>query len=153
MKSMLRIKKKRSNLLFQRIFIFAKAQASAFIGGVTDYCVMIFFTEVVGIHYTLSIVIGGIIGAVVNFKINKNWTFFSKANSYSHSERIQFTKFVIVVINSIFLKSSGTYLITTYLYDSYKINRIIVDLIVSLGCNYPLQKYWVFKKELSRNLG
>jgi len=49
------------------------------------------------------------------------------------------------VINSILLKSSGTYLVTTFLRIDYKISRIIVDLIVSIALNYNLQKYWVFK--------
>jgi len=138
-----------SNTLLYSLFVFAKAQASAFIGGVTDYGVMIFFTEIFHIHYTISIVIGGIIGAVVNFSINKSWTFFSGVNKYSLSAKVQFMKFVIVVINSIFLKSSGTYLFSTILNTDYKIGRIIIDLFVSLGCNYPLQKYWVFKKDLS----
>lgn len=35
--------------------MFAKAQASAFIGGVVDYGVMIFVTEVFHIHYTIGI--------------------------------------------------------------------------------------------------
>jgi len=138
--------------LFQKILVFVKAQASAFIGGITDYCVMILFTELFHIHYTISIIIGGVVGAVINFKLNKHWTFFSEVDSYSQSARAQFMKFVMVLVNSILLKSYGTYLITTYMFNSYKINRIVVDLFVSLGCNYPLQKYWVFKKELSRDL-
>jgi putative flippase GtrA len=105
----------------------------------------VFFTEVFHIHYTVSIAIGGIVGAIVNFKINKSWTFFTKEAVYSHSLRNQFIRFVIVVINSIILKSWGTYLATSFVYNNYKINRIVVDLFVSLGCNYPLQKYWVLK--------
>jgi putative flippase GtrA len=146
-------KKLKNSLSWQQLLVFAKAQASAFIGGITDYCVMVFFTEVFHIHYTVSIAIGGIVGAIVNFKINKSWTFFTKEAVYSHSLRNQFIRFVIVVINSIILKSWGTYLATSFVYNNYKINRIVVDLFVSLGCNYPLQKYWVFKKKLSRNLG
>ena len=60
------------------IKIFAKAQASAFIGGIVDYLTMIAFTELFHIHYTISIAIGGIIGAIVNFSINKYWTYQAK---------------------------------------------------------------------------
>ena len=132
--------------MVDKIFIFAKAQVSAFIGGITDYMIMVFITEVFHVHYTISIAIGGIIGAIVNFSLNKGWTFISKETPYKHSARKQLLKFVFVALNSILLKSSGTYFITTFLRLDYKISRIVVDLIVSLLFNYNLQKYWVFKK-------
>lgn len=132
--------------MINKIIIFLKAQMSAFIGGVVDYLVMVFFTEVFNVHYTLSIAIGGVIGAIVNFSINKKWAFHTKGIPYKNSLVKQFLRFVAVVINSILLKASGTYVITTYLGLDYKISRIITDLVVSLGFNYTLQKYWVFKK-------
>jgi putative flippase GtrA len=128
--------------LIQSVFIFLKAQISAFIGGLVDYFSMIFFTEVVGIFYTNSIVISGLIGAVVNFSINRNWTFQTKNSNL----KWQLTKFSVVVLGSIFFKSTGTYLLTNYLEIDYKITRILVDAIVSFGYNYPVQRFWVFKK-------
>jgi len=135
----------KTNTLFEKLFVFAKAQISAFIGGMTDYGIMVFFTEVFHVHYTISIAIGGVIGAVVNFSLNRRWTFHSKNLPYKNSINKQMIKFVLVVINSILLKSSGTYLVTTFLRIDYKISRIIVDLVVSIALNYNLQKYWVFK--------
>jgi len=134
-----------TNKLVNRIFIFAKAQVSAFIGGLTDYAIMVFVTEVFHVHYTISIAIGGIIGAVVNFSLNRKWTFRSKELPYKNSMNLQLIKFILVVINSIVLKSSGTYFITTFLKIDYKISRIFVDLFVSIALNYTLQKNWVFK--------
>ena len=136
-----------ANNVFGKFIVFLKAQVSAFIGGVTDYAIMIFFTEVFHVHYTISIIIGGIIGAFVNFKLNNKWTFYSNDTHYKNSLYKQLFRFVLVVINSIFLKSSGTYLITTYFKIDYKISRLLVDLVVSVGFNYTLQRYWVFKKE------
>lgn len=124
---------------------FAKAQLSAFIGGIVDYLAMLFFTEVVRIFYTYSIAISGIIGAIVNFTLNRVWTF----NATHTKKRTQLPKFVIMVAGSIMLKSSGTYVVTTFLGIDYKISRIIVDLIVSLGFNFTLQKLWVFKSNHS----
>jgi len=135
-----------TNSTIAKIIVFVKAQVSAFIGGMTDYAIMIFFTEVFHLHYTISIVIGGIIGAVVNFILNKTWTFYSNDKHYKNSMRKQLLKFIFVVLNSILLKSSGTYAITTFLSIDYKISRLITDLFVSLGFNYILQRYWVFKK-------
>jgi len=140
------LKKERKKML-DKILIFLKAQVSAFVGGVVDYLVMVFFTEVFGIHYTISIAIGGVIGAIVNFTVNKKWTFYHKGDTFKSSVVKQFLKFVAVVINSIVLKSAGTYAVTTYFRIDYKISRILVDLIVSLGFNFTLQKYWVFRKK------
>lgn len=130
----------------ERIILFSKAQFSAFIGGVTDYFVMIFVTEVFHVHYTISIGISGIIGAIVNFSLNKKWTFHSKDIPYKNSTNTQLFRFVVVVCNSILMKSVGTYLITDFLNVDYILSRLIVDLLVSVLVNYNLQKMWVFKK-------
>jgi putative flippase GtrA len=124
------------------VYIFAKAQASAFIGGIVDYLVMIVLSELFHIHYTISIVFGGIIGAIVNFSINKYWTY----QSHQFPVGVQLLRFILVVAGSILLKSSGTYLLTTWLVLDYKFSRIITDIFVSLCFNFLLQKYWVFKK-------
>jgi len=146
------ILKKKNRLLTNRIFIdsivFAKAQFSAFVGGMADYMIMIFFSEIFHVHYTISIIIGGIIGAVINFSVNNKWTFRNKSISYKNSLKKQLLKFAIVVFNSILLKSSGTYLITTYLGFDYKVSRIFIDLFVSIIFNYNLQRFWVFKQKV-----
>lgn len=128
---------------YSSILTFLKAQVSAFVGGLVDYMVMIVCTELFGIHYTLSILISGSIGAIINFSINRKWTFHAEKGNL----KFQVPRFIIMVIGSIFLKSGGTYLITNWLNINYKISRIVTDLLVSLGFNYTLQNYWVFRKE------
>lgn len=132
--------------MVEKLFTFTKAQLSASVGGIIDYLIMIFLTEFFHVYYMISIVISGIIGAGINFSLNKIWTFNSKDVAYKNSLHQQLLKFVLVVANSIFLKSTGTYLITTSMQIDYKISRIVVDLIVSVGFNYSLQRFWVFKK-------
>lgn len=131
----------------EKLITFAKAQISAFAGGVVDYLAMIVATELLGIHFTLSIVIGGIIGAAINFFINKGWTFHSKKSPYRYAFLRQLIRFMVVVFNSIFLKASGTFFITyTWLLD-YKLSRLIADLLVSVVFNYTLQRFWVFQRK------
>jgi putative flippase GtrA len=119
---------------------FAKAQLSSFVGGIVDYGAMVFFTEVAGVFFTYSIVLGGVIGAIVNFVVNRRFTF----RAVEGSKRIQLPRFVIIVMGSIFLKTYGTYILATYGTIDYKIGRLMVDLTVALGFNFPMQKYWVF---------
>ena len=111
-----------------------------------DYLIMISITEFANIHYTYSIVISGIIGAYVNFKVNKAWTFQSGDIPYHNSTKVQLIKFSVVVLNSVLMKAAGTYFITTYFKTDYYISRLLTDGFVSLVVNYNLQKYWVFKK-------
>lgn len=132
--------------MLKHIIVFTKAQFSALIGGVVDYGLMIFVAEAFHVHYTLGIVIGGIVGALINFTLNKRWTFNSDDEKYHNSLLKQLVKFSITVINSILLKSSGTYFLSTFFSVDYKITRIMVDLIVSTCFNFTLQKEWVFKK-------
>jgi len=127
------------------LFIFIKAQFSAFLGGIVDYLTMIICTEWLHIHYTVSIAIGGIVGAMVNFTINRNWTF--EANAQGDGALLQLLKFGFMVSGSILLKSLGTYLLTEGTHLDYKISRIVIDVLVSLGFNYTLQRYWVFRKK------
>jgi putative flippase GtrA len=131
------------------ILTFLKAQLSAFTGGIVDYFAMIFFTEVVGFFYPYSIVIGGLIGAVVNFSLNRYWTFGAR----DEKKRKQVPKFVVMVLGSIALKTLGTYCLTHYTKLDYRISRPIIDLFVSLGFNYTLQKYWVFTNNSKQATG
>jgi putative flippase GtrA len=121
---------------------FLKAQFSAFAGGLIDYLFMLFFTEICGVFYPVSIVLSGFIGAVVNFTVNKYWTFNAKAQPTGK----QLQRFVWMVVGSVILKSGGTYLLTQLIGFNYKWSRLMVDLMVSLGFNFPLQKYWVFNR-------
>ena len=121
--------------MIEKLFVFTKAQISCGVGGIVDY---------------ISIAIGGIIGAFINFSINKSWAFQSKADSYKYSYKSQLIRFSLVALNSIALKSAGTYYFTTVHHIDYEFSRIITDLIVSLAINYTLQRKWVFKKERTR---
>ena len=59
------------------ILVFGKAQISAFVGGLCDYGIMVLSVELLHLSLRNSIVVGGLIGAVINFSINKYWTYQS----------------------------------------------------------------------------
>ncbi len=125
-------------------YTFAKAQVSAFTGGICDYMIMIGLTELTGMHYTFSIMFGGMLGAVINFSINRYWAFSTNENLRAPLGS-QLIRFSLVVAGSIFLKSFGTYLVTSGLTLDYRISRLFVQALVAYGFNYGLLKYWVFK--------
>ncbi len=122
---------------------FTKSQVSAFVGGIVDYLFMIFLVEVFGVHYVYAIVAGGIIGAVINYTINRYWAFDASSEPFIG----QASKFILVVLGSIFWKSAGTYFFTEFVGVDYKISRLITDAIVAFAWNYLLMQFWVFKKD------
>lgn len=126
------------------IITFLKAQVSAFSGGLTDYGLMLVFTELLGIYFAYSILLSGIAGGIVNFCLNRFWA-FSNAGNYSSSGSKQILRFSGVVLGSISLKSLGTYLLHHSFSLDYRVGRLLIDSLVSYGFNYPLMKYWVFK--------
>ncbi|RYE11699.1 MAG: GtrA family protein [Sphingobacteriaceae bacterium] len=109
---------------------------------------MIACTELLHIHYTVSIIISGTIGAVLNFSLNRYWTFKDKKAAQTPVGK-QLVRFCLVVAGSVLLKAAGTYLLTSGLKINYKISRLVVDIVVSLGYNFVLQNYWVFKEKLA----
>jgi len=132
------------------IFTFLQAQVAAFLGGITDYGLMILLTEVFKLHFTFSILISGTVGAIVNFSINRFWV-FKKQCAYNSRINSQLFKFALVVLGSISLKSFGTLILQKVFQIDYRIGRLITDLFVSYGFNYPLIKNWVFKANEKEN--
>ncbi|KAF2510580.1 GtrA family protein [Flavobacterium foetidum] len=126
------------------ILTFLKAQVAAFLGGITDYGLMILLTEAFKLHFAFSILISGTVGAIINFSINRFWVFKNKSGYSSHINS-QLLKFGLVVLGSISLKSFGTLILQNAFQIDYRIGRVITDLFVSYGFNYPLIKYWVFR--------
>ena len=126
------------------ILTFLQAQVAAFLGGITDYGLMILLTEVFKLHFSFSILISGTVGAIINFSINRFWT-FKNQSGYSNHINSQLFKFTLVLLGSISLKSLGTLMFQKVFQIDYRIGRIVTDLFVSYGFNYPLIKYWVFK--------
>ncbi|CAA9202644.1 GtrA family protein [Flavobacterium collinsii] len=126
------------------IFTFLRAQVAAFLGGMTDYVLMILLTEVFKLHFTFSILISGTVGAIINFSINRFWV-FKNQSGYGSRINSQLFKFALVVLGSISLKSFGTLILQKAFQIDYRIGRLITDSFVSYGFNYPLIKYWVFK--------
>lgn len=120
---------------------FGKAQISAFIGGASDFSIYTLCLQFLGLPAHISNIISGSLGAVVNFIINRYWAFDSTSTPVGK----QLWKFVIVVIGSISLKSAGIYILVDSIGMNPFYSKVIVEVVVSLGFNFVLQKYWVFK--------
>lgn len=144
--------------MWEKIFTFAKAQVSAFAGGVVSYVVTVLLREVFLHNYPplshdisyfqsyIAVGAGEILGAIVNFTLNKTWALKSKGSKYKHRFFVQFGRFVFVVFQSILLKATGVHLLTKFISSvDFKIWLLFIYFLVSIG-NYLLQRYWVFNR-------
>ena len=102
-------------------------------------------------HWDLfwAVACGGVVGAIINFSLNRYWTFRDKQHAYRHGLKMQLLKFAATVTGSILLKYLGTYALEHGLGIDYKIGKLISDLFVSVLFNYTLQRFWVFRKAKS----
>jgi len=128
------------NLIPSKEFI--KSQIAAFGSTCIDYLTVIGLTEVVGIWYVYSNVIGASLGAITNFFLGRKWTFQAEKESLSK----QAGRYALVSAGSLGLNTFGLYALTEWTNLHYVLSKIIIGIIVAVGFNYVLQKHFVFKK-------
>ncbi|WP_344674870.1 GtrA family protein [Sphingobacterium kyonggiense] len=121
---------------------FFKAQFSAFLGGLADFGIYTFCYKILLFTAPFSNVVSGSLGAIVNFTINRYWSFNNTAVPLAS----QLWKFILVVVGSITLKSLGIHLLVDIWHWHFLLSKLILEIVVSLGFNFTLQKYWVFRK-------
>jgi putative flippase GtrA len=124
---------------------FFKAQATSLISTLVDFSLTFFLVEICHQYYLLAVAAGAMAGAIVNFSINRFWSFQATDNSIQN----QSYKYVLVWTGSLLLNMSGTYLLTNFLSMNYLYSKIITAICVGLGFNYTLQKYYVFAAKKS----
>ena len=108
-----------------------------------DFTVLTTFTEVFGVYYVLSTALGALSGGTLSFLLGRNWAFFNKDNSIFG----QAGRYIIANLSSIALNTSGVYLLTDVISDNhYLVSKVIVASCVGLLFNFPMQRYFVFRK-------
>lgn len=122
---------------------FLKAQATAIIATMVDYTVSLILKEYFSVWYLAASIIGTTSGGITNFILGRNWAFKSKGEVIQN----QAFKFLIVWIGNLLLNAGGMVLITERIGHKYWwISKIVVSVLVGIGYNYVLQKFFVFKK-------
>lgn len=122
---------------------FLKAQATSLISTSVDYLMFGLLHEVFGVWYLLANVIGVTSGGVTNFLLGRYWAFSSKEENIEG----QALKFFIVWVGNLILNTGLVFGLTEMLGNKYAwISKIVVSIIIGIGYNYVLQKFFVFKK-------
>lgn len=106
-----------------------------------DFVLLVFLTEVLQFWYLFSAFLGAFAGGVTAFILGRNWAFMKKDGKLS----VQAIKYSAVWVASIILNTTALYLAVEYLGLQYIISKIIVAIIVGIGFNFLMQKYYIFK--------
>jgi putative flippase GtrA len=134
------------------LFMFLRAQLSAQFATLADFILTYVCFQWLGIYYVIATSIGAITGGIVNCVINYKWAFATKDCQF----KWVFFKYILVWVGSFLLNVGGVYLLVellkhhTFLWERASgfyliIAKIIVAVIVSVGWNYVLHRYFVFQ--------
>ena len=134
------------------LFMFLRAQLSAQFATLADFILTYVCFEWFGIYYVLATSIGAITGGITNCIINYKWAFATKDCQF----KWVFFKYILVWIGSFILNVGGVYLLVEFMQDNTHlwerasgfyliIAKVIVSIIVSVGWNYVLHRYFVFQ--------
>lgn len=136
----------------QSLFVFLRAQLSAQFATLADFILTYVCFQWLGIYYVWATSIGAISGGIINCVINYKWAFDTQDCQF----KWVLFKYVLVWIGSFVLNVGGVYLLVEFLqaytylweWDSSLyliVVKIIVSALVSVGWNYVLHRYFVFK--------
>ncbi len=108
---------------------------------IVDFAILISLTEILHLWYLLSAFIGAFAGGITGFILGRNWAFMKKDEKLS----VQAIKYVFVWIASIFLNILGLYIMVEFVAFQYIISKIVIAIIIGIGFNFIMHKYYIFK--------
>lgn len=107
-----------------------------------DFGVLTGMVELLHVHYVLAVFCGTVVGATSNFIINRRWS-FEATHSVPHW---QLVRFLPVQVGSSGLQTLGVWLLTEHSRLSYFGSKIVISIAVYLCWNYPMNRWFVFRR-------
>jgi putative flippase GtrA len=129
----------------ERSFIGAlsRSQVSAAIATAVDFGLLFSLVELFHVWYVLATASGALAGAVTNFLLNRHWSFAAADQPQGR----QAFRYFWVSGTSMLLNTGGVWLFTDALGFHYQYSVIVVSALVGFLFNFPMHRYYVFKKE------
>ncbi len=103
-----------------------------------QYLILVAGVEVMGIDAVLASATGYLVSAVLNYALNRRYTFRSAT-----AHRVALVRFAVVVASGMALNIAGMRLLHTYLRWHYLYAQVLVTLLVLLW-NFAWHRYWTF---------
>ena len=122
--------------------IFVRAQSVAVLATTIDFLAYTIFAKLVGLPFGVSAFSGALVGGIVGFYFGRVWAF----TATDRCIRRQGIKYLLVCLVSAFLNGFLVEIFTSWLIINFMLARILASIMVGVGFNYPLHKYFVFSK-------
>ena len=136
-------------------YTFLRAQFTSQISSATDFLSTFVFAFWLSVYYPVATLLGCVFGGIVNFILNYRWSFKARGGNTKH----MIVKFLMVWSVSLFLNTSGTFVLTEWLKrtssvshffgmfvdDVFIVVKAFVSLIVGFGWNYTMNKCFVYR--------
>lgn len=107
-----------------------------------DFGLLMLLVEVFHVHYVLATFLGTLLGSSSNFLINRHWTFRATEGHGGY----QAMRYLMSQAGSIGLHTSGVWVFTRFLGLPYFVAKVVVAILAYLLWNYPMNKYFVFRR-------
>ncbi|MCF6171111.1 MAG: GtrA family protein [Bacteroidales bacterium] len=121
---------------------FFRYNVVAILATIVDFLIFVFLTEVFELWYVAATFISAVSGGIAAFILNRNWAFMSREGHLSQQAK----KYFLVWGSSILLNTAGLYLLVENTNIDAIISKIIVSVIVGLGFNFLMNRFFVFNK-------
>ena len=128
-----------SSILLRRI---ARFMVSGGVVIAAYYAPYYLLTEFFGVWYLASSVIGSIISSVINFILQKFWTFGNKSMAGMH---LQVIAFIFVSVGYTVANGGMLYILVGKLRMNYLVAQVIVSSILGV-VSYPISG-WIFRNQ------
>ncbi|MFH1677360.1 MAG: GtrA family protein [Patescibacteria group bacterium] len=116
------------------------------IATLSDFSLLYFLTDVLGIWYLFSSIIASTVGTFVSFCLQKFWTF--RNNELKNIYQQVYLYFLIGLIN-LSINSIAMYLLVSKFKIWYILAQIIISGILSI-CNFMIYRFIIFKHWASK---
>ena len=107
-----------------------------------DFGLLMLLVEVFHVNYVLATFFGTLLGSTSNFLINRAWTFYATDGHAGY----QAMRYLMSQAGSIALHTNGVWLFTRFLGFRYFVAKVVVACLAYLVWNYPMNKYFVFRR-------
>lgn len=107
-----------------------------------DYLAMILLVSGAGLDPVRGTIIGATVGATSNFLLGRHFIYRARERGVPG----QLARYALVAAISLFWNGFGEHLLAVQLGMQYIAARLVVGTMVSLVWNFPLQRYFVFRR-------
>jgi putative flippase GtrA len=121
---------------------FSRSALTSIFTTALDFATLTALVELLGVNYVLATWLGTIVGSLSNFTINRVWAFSARDRPPAG----QFARFVLVQAAASVWHTLGVWIFTRFVGLPYQVSKLAIAALVYLGWNYPMNRWFVFRR-------